>query len=74
LTGQVNSDSIGTRMFSGFGGQVDFIRGAASATDGKGRAIIALQSVTKKGESKIVPLLKAGAGVVIESTCSLRSN
>ena len=63
LTGQVNSDSIGTRMFSGFGGQVDFIRGAAIAHDGKGKSIIALQSVTKKGESKIVPILKAGAGV-----------
>lgn len=64
LTGQVVSDSIGTRMFSGFGGQVDFIRGAAEALDGKGKPIIAFQSVTVKGYSKIVPLIKPGAGVV----------
>ncbi|KAL3268699.1 hypothetical protein HHI36_007802 [Cryptolaemus montrouzieri] len=63
LTGQVVSDSIGTRMYSGFGGQVDFIRGAAQAYDGKGKAIIALPSVTKKGESKIVNMIKPGAGV-----------
>lgn len=60
LTGQVVSDSIGTRMYSGFGGQVDFIRGAAQAHDGKGKPIIALPSVTKKGESKIVNLIKPG--------------
>lgn len=64
LTGQICSDSIGTRMFSGFGGQVDFIRGAAEGFDGKGKPIIALNSTTNKGESKIVPTLKAGAGVV----------
>lgn len=65
LTGQVCSDSIGTRMFSGFGGQVDFHRGAAEGTDGKGKAIIALQSMNKKTkDSKIVPILKHGAGVV----------
>ncbi|CAH2059638.1 unnamed protein product, partial [Iphiclides podalirius] len=64
LTGQVCADSIGTRMYSGFGGQVDFIRGAAEAVDGKGKPIIALVSTTKKGESKIVPTLKVGAGVV----------
>ncbi|XP_063703436.1 4-hydroxybutyrate coenzyme A transferase [Culicoides brevitarsis] len=64
LTGQVCSDSIGTRMFSGFGGQVDFIRGAAEGFDGKGKPIIALPSVTNKGESKIVSILKPGAGVV----------
>ncbi|KAJ4450941.1 hypothetical protein ANN_02376 [Periplaneta americana] len=64
LTGQVNSDSIGTRMFSGFGGQLDFIHGAGIASDGKGKPIIAMQSVTNKGESKIVPYLKQGAGVV----------
>lgn len=64
LTGQVCADSIGTRMFSGFGGQVDFIRGAAEGFDGKGKPIIALPSVTNKGESKIVPILKPGAGVV----------
>ncbi|XP_004933631.1 uncharacterized protein LOC114253046 [Bombyx mandarina] len=64
LTGQICADSIGTRMYSGFGGQVDFIRGAAEAVDGKGKPIIALVSNTKKGESKIVPTLKVGAGVV----------
>lgn len=60
LTGQVNSDSIGTRMYSGFGGQVDFIRGAAEALDGKGVPIIALPSTTNKGQSKIAPTLKEG--------------
>lgn len=64
LTGQVCSDSIGTRFFSGFGGQVDFIRGAAEGFDGKGKPIIAMPSTTNRGESKIVPLLKPGAGVV----------
>ncbi|KAJ8709590.1 hypothetical protein PYW08_009594 [Mythimna loreyi] len=64
ITGQVCSDSIGTRMFSGFGGQVDFIRGSAEAVDGRGKPIIAFVSVTKKGHSKIVPTLKVGAGVV----------
>ncbi|XP_061388844.1 4-hydroxybutyrate coenzyme A transferase-like [Musca vetustissima] len=64
LTGQVCADSIGTRFYSGFGGQVDFIRGAAEGIDGKGVPIIALPSVTNKGESKIVPTLKPGAGVV----------
>lgn len=64
LSGQVNADSIGTRMFSGFGGQLDFIHGAAIASDKKGKPIITLESVTKKGESKIVPYLKEGAGVV----------
>ncbi|VDN23259.1 unnamed protein product [Dibothriocephalus latus] len=48
----------------GFGGQVDFLRGAAISTDGKGLPIIALTSTTNKGESKIVPFLKQGAGVV----------
>lgn len=64
LTGQVCADSIGTRMYSGFGGQVDFIRGAAEGFDGKGKPIIALPSITNKGQSKIVPTLKQGAGVV----------
>ena len=62
LTGQVCADSIGARMYSGVGGQMDFIRGAALSEGGK--AIIALPSVTKKGESRIVPFLKQGAGVV----------
>lgn len=62
VTGQVCADSIGGRMYSGVGGQMDFIRGA-SLSDG-GKAIIALPSITKKGESRIVPYLKQGAGVV----------
>ncbi|XP_065225917.1 4-hydroxybutyrate coenzyme A transferase [Planococcus citri] len=65
ITGQVVSDSIGTRMYSGFGGQVDFIRGAGEGLDGKGKPIIAMQSTNEKtGESKITPFLKPGAGVV----------
>ena len=62
ITGQVCADSIGARMFSGVGGQMDFIRGATLSNEGK--AIIALPSITKKGESRIVPFLKQGAGVV----------
>jgi len=62
LTGQVCSDSIGTKLYSGVGGQVDFIRGASLSEGGK--AIIALPSTTKKGISRIVPFLKNGAGVV----------
>jgi acyl-CoA hydrolase len=62
LTGQVCADSIGTYQFSGIGGQMDFIRGA-SLSDG-GKPIIALPSVTSKGEPRIVPFLKPGAGVV----------
>ena len=63
LTGQVCSDSIGSRIYSGFGGQVDFIRGAAQSKGGK--PIIALPATTKDGRgSKIVPYLRQGAGVV----------
>lgn len=62
VTGQVCADSIGARMYSGVGGQMDFIRGASLSEGGK--AIIALPSITKKGESRIVPFLKQGAGVV----------
>ncbi len=63
LTGQVCSDSIGAFIYSGFGGQVDFIRGAARSKGG--RPIIALPSTARKGEtSRIVPFLKEGAGVV----------
>ena len=47
-------------IFSGVGGQIDFLRGAALAHDGCGKPILALNSVTKKGESKIVPFLKEG--------------
>ena len=62
LTGQVCADSIGCNMYSGVGGQMDFIRGASLSEGGK--AIIALPSVTNKGISRIVPFLKKGAGVV----------
>ncbi len=63
ITGQVCSDSIGTRIYSGFGGQVDFIRGAAQSKGGK--PIIALPSTAKNDTvSKIVPTLQVGAGVV----------
>ncbi|MEE9133545.1 MAG: acetyl-CoA hydrolase/transferase C-terminal domain-containing protein [Gemmatimonadota bacterium] len=63
LTGQVCSDSIGPYIYSGFGGQVDFIRGAARSKGG--RPIIALPSTARKGTmSRIVPFLKEGAGVV----------
>jgi acyl-CoA hydrolase len=62
VTGQVCSDSIGTYQFSGIGGQMDFMRGA-SLSEG-GVPIIALPSVTAKGISRIVPVLKPGAGVV----------
>ena len=62
VTGQVCADSIGTRHFSGVGGQMDFIRGAALSDGGK--PIIALPSTTRKGISRIVNTLKVGAGVV----------
>lgn len=62
ITGQVCSDSIGTYQYSGVGGQMDFIRGAALSEGGK--PIIAMKSTAKNGASKIVPLLKEGAGVV----------
>ena len=62
ITGQVCSDSIGTYHYSGVGGQIDFIRGAALSEGGK--PIIAMPSTTSKGDSKIVPFLKQGAGIV----------
>jgi acyl-CoA hydrolase len=63
LTGQVCSDSLGNKPYSGFGGQVDFIRGAARSKGGK--PIIALPSTAKNGTlSRIVPMLSPGAGVV----------
>jgi len=62
VTGQVCADSMGANLYSGVGGQMDFIRGASLSNGGK--AIIALPSQTKKGISKIVPHLKQGAGVV----------
>jgi len=63
LTGQVCADSIGSRMYSGVGGQMDFIRGAALSDEG--RAIIALPSTAAAGSmSRIVSFLREGAGVV----------
>jgi acyl-CoA hydrolase len=63
LTGQVCADSIGYQVYSGFGGQVDFIRGAARSKGGK--PIIAMPSTAKGGTiSRIVDSLAAGAGVV----------
>ena len=62
ITGQVCADSIGTYQYSGVGGQMDFIRGAALSEGGK--PIIALSSRTNKGVSRIVATLKPGAGVV----------
>ncbi|MBI5837690.1 MAG: acetyl-CoA hydrolase/transferase family protein [Candidatus Eisenbacteria bacterium] len=62
LTGQVCADSIGTRQYSGVGGQMDFVRGASLSEGGK--PIIALPSTTSRGESRLVPFLKQGAGVV----------
>ncbi|MBS1488716.1 MAG: acetyl-CoA hydrolase/transferase family protein [Bacteroidetes bacterium] len=62
ITGQVCADSLGTYQYSGVGGQVDFMRGAALSEGGK--PIIALPSLTTKGVSKITAFLKPGAGVV----------
>jgi acyl-CoA hydrolase len=62
LTGQVCADSIGERIYSGVGGQMDFMRGASLSADGK--PIIALPSKTSSGISRIVTQLKPGAGVV----------
>jgi len=61
ITGQVCADSIGSHLYSGVGGQMDFIRGASLSEGGK--PIIAMASATKKGESKIVAQLKPGSGV-----------
>ncbi|MEL6535954.1 MAG: acetyl-CoA hydrolase/transferase C-terminal domain-containing protein [Bacteroidota bacterium] len=62
MFGQVCADSIGTKQYSGVGGQMDFVRGASLAEGGK--PILALPSVTTKGISRIVPFLKQGASVV----------
>ncbi len=62
ITGQVCADSIGTKFYSGVGGQIDFLRGASLSRGGK--PIIAMPSVTNKGLSKIAPILTPGAGVV----------
>lgn len=61
LTGQVCADSVGARIISGVGGQVDFLRGAALSRGGK--PIVAITSRTAKGKSRLVPALQAGAGV-----------
>jgi acyl-CoA hydrolase len=62
ITGQICADSIGTYQYSGIGGQMDFMRGSSLSIGGK--PIIALPSITGKGISRIVPILKPGAGVV----------
>lgn len=62
ITGQVCADSLGTKFFSGAGGQIDFIYGSSRSRGGK--AIIAMPSTTNKGISKIAPTLNLGAGVV----------
>lgn len=62
LTGQISADSIGTRIFSGTGGQLEFVKGAMMSKGGK--SITAFASRTLKGKNKIVPVLNPGAGVV----------
>lgn len=63
ITGQVCADSLGHRIYSGIGGQMDFIHGAALSREGK--PIIAIPSTASRGKvSRIVPELKPGAGVV----------
>lgn len=62
LTGQICADSIGTRHFSGTGGQLDFVRGATHSKNGK--SITAFASRTNKGAGKIVPVIKTGGGIV----------
>ena len=62
FTGQISADSIGTRIFSGTGGQLEFVRGASMSEGGK--SITAFASRTNKGKAKIVPMLNPGAGVV----------
>ncbi len=62
ITGQVCADSLGTIFYSGVGGQIDFLRGASLSSGGK--PIIAMQSATNKGISKIAPILTPGSGVV----------
>lgn len=61
LTGQVSAESIGTRIISGVGGQMDFVRGSSLSPGGK--SIMAMRSLTKDGKTKIVPVLSEGAGV-----------
>lgn len=63
ITGQVCADSIGTNIYSGIGGQHDFVHGASLSKGGK--SFIAFPSLTKRGKTRIVPILKDGAGVTI---------
>jgi len=66
LTGQVASESIGARQYSGTGGQMDTAVGAMEATDGLGKAIIACRSTARGGEvSTIVPMLPEGTAVTL---------
>ncbi|MFX1569751.1 MAG: GNAT family N-acetyltransferase [Promethearchaeota archaeon] len=67
LTGQVNSDSLGHRFYSGIGGQVDFVRGAGRSIDGKPIMTLPSTATLKDGTvvSRIVPFLQPGSGVVI---------
>ena len=62
LTGQISADSVGTRIISGTGGQLDFVKGASLSKGGK--SITAFPSRAKNGQSKIIPVLDTGAGVV----------
>ncbi len=62
VTGQICADSIGHKMYSGVGGQMDFVRGASLSEGGK--AIIALSATSNQGHNRIVPFLREGAGVV----------
>ena len=62
LTGQISADSIGTRIFSGTGGQLEFVRGATMSEGGK--SITAFASRTNKGKNKIVAEINPGGGIV----------
>lgn len=62
LTGQISADSIGTRIFSGTGGQLEFVRGATMSQGGK--SITAFASRTNKGKNKIVAGINPGGGIV----------
>ncbi|VDM04645.1 unnamed protein product [Schistocephalus solidus] len=64
LTGQCAGDSLGNCIYSGVGGQIDYIRGASLSIDGRGRPIITMCSKNSAGESSIVPFLTDGSGVV----------
>ncbi|MBD3342046.1 MAG: 4-hydroxybutyrate CoA-transferase [Candidatus Lokiarchaeota archaeon] len=67
LTGQVNSDSIGHKFYSGIGGQVDFVRGAARSPEGKPIMVLPSTATLPNGRivSRIVPYLQSGSGVVV---------